>query len=466
MRYAVALGMLGLAEVLLGVLSLRYCEQIRSFQMVPGQVTSCRVETAKNGQRLLSFDYRFRVGRSEHVGTFAERVRNELYAERLLAEMTCNWAQAFPELHNIMVDVDSLWGREVISMRRGRVLKQVMAPFGIDLRLARQQYWCAFDGLGMPHAERIDSADPTGTLVVVRYDSTNPKHNTLRFPNTWRAHFAAGLGGTHLFIFLWAIVNSFVLKVGRTDAPQESRTGLPRLLKHTLAFACLAAFVCACRNSPLFTRDAGLAMLQAGTSHYIALLSIVGVCQWILIVRSPILHKFGSSRERETHRVAPDTETRVVLESNELGSEPSGTSVGIKGWLFLPAIGLVIGPVIGFIGLATGFASLEEAIDRGWDVYHLPYVIVNGALWLYLCRATMRFFGRHQDAPNIVIWFLASRAAASIGLFLLGILVIGTDESVMLSLLKSNNFIAQGIAAAIWIPYFKMSKRVRATFVN
>jgi len=155
----------------------------------------------------------------------------------------------------------------------------------------------------------------------------------------------------------------------------------------------------------------------------------------------------------------------------EKGSTPTkGTSepfvqslVGIGGWLILPAIGLVLSSFVAPIGLIAGLAQM----DNRYAAYSVPAMLVNAGFCLWIWIATARFFGKAASAPATLIQLMAARVIASIVLFGLGMAVVGsTDPLVVVVLLKGNNFVAQGIAAAIWIPYFTISKRVKATFVN
>ncbi len=136
---------------------------------------------------------------------------------------------------------------------------------------------------------------------------------------------------------------------------------------------------------------------------------------------------------------------------------------GIGGWLILPAIGLVLSPFLGIIGLLISLSSF----DVNYAAYSMPSLIVNAALLVWLCVLAVQFFKKKRTLPNNFIRFMISRTVASLILFIWGILILGsTDELFLISLLRANNFIAQGIAAAIWIPYFKLSKRVMLTFIN
>jgi len=140
---------------------------------------------------------------------------------------------------------------------------------------------------------------------------------------------------------------------------------------------------------------------------------------------------------------------------------------GIRGWLILPAIGMVLSPLLGVIGLFVGLEPLGELVQQGFGVYAIPRFIVMIGLLIYTCVAAVRFFKKQSSAPGTMIKLLIARAITTLVFFVIGMVVIGGDnEMLVVVLLRSNNFVAQGIAAAIWIPYFRISQRVKATFVN
>lgn len=137
--------------------------------------------------------------------------------------------------------------------------------------------------------------------------------------------------------------------------------------------------------------------------------------------------------------------------------------VGIRGWLILPAIGLVLSLAVTPIGIVAGLVTM----DGEYVAYSGPALLANAGFYIYLWVAAVRFFKKLSSAPRTLIQFMVARVVASIALFVLGIVVVGLDnELVVIRLLRANNFIAQGIAASIWIPYFRVSKRVKATFVH
>ncbi len=149
----------------------------------------------------------------------------------------------------------------------------------------------------------------------------------------------------------------------------------------------------------------------------------------------------------------------------ELTDDTPGTGphrAGIDGWLLLPATGLVLGSVVVPVGLAMELARL----DSGYAGYSVPRVLVNAGLCIYLWVAVFRFFGKRQTAPQTMVIYMVASTIASMALFILGLAVIGTSDTAVIMSLKANNFLARGLAAAIWVPYFMSSRRVKATFVN
>lgn len=174
----------------------------------------------------------------------------------------------------------------------------------------------------------------------------------------------------------------------------------------------------------------------------------------------------------------PACRTRVPTdpEANGTRGNKEAGPAGIRGWLILPAIGLIVSAVLGPIGLLAAFGSIGVAmdpryVDETYAMYALAYAtlyfLVNLGLYLYLTVTLVRFFRKWKEAPISVTRLLIAKVIASMLLFVLGLPLIGMyGEVAMLALIKSNNFIAALLAAGIWIPYFQLSKRVKATFVN
>lgn len=138
---------------------------------------------------------------------------------------------------------------------------------------------------------------------------------------------------------------------------------------------------------------------------------------------------------------------------------------GIAGWLLLPAIGLAVGPV--FLGIALALLPLYvlgaypegEPVEFGSSLG--LELAVGFVQLLVITYAAARFFKKKRNAPAAVcavlllqiaiecVWYLAELESP-----------LEVDENGTVSRVEAV------LAAAIWIPYFRVSKRVKATFVE
>jgi hypothetical protein len=141
---------------------------------------------------------------------------------------------------------------------------------------------------------------------------------------------------------------------------------------------------------------------------------------------------------------------------------------GIGGWLILPAIGLVIGG----LGLAGGvvsavvgifLATSETATETtaGPVPFLVALALVEVILFVANAYAAYLFFRQRAVAPRAMISLLILGLASAIGLMGLA-LALG----LYILLLNIGGALAGSvIACLIWIPYFKRSERVKATFI-
>jgi hypothetical protein len=150
------------------------------------------------------------------------------------------------------------------------------------------------------------------------------------------------------------------------------------------------------------------------------------------------------------------------IEQTEVKQDIDEKLNGIGGWLILPAIGLVLGPIIGVIGLFASLGMYNDVARAGYGGVYALELIVLFALLVFTIYAAIKFFGKMKDAPKIMIILYSISIFAS--LVLLDVELSAGDEEFAVETRKQ--LVRDIVTAAIWIPYFNVSKRVKATFVN
>lgn len=157
-----------------------------------------------------------------------------------------------------------------------------------------------------------------------------------------------------------------------------------------------------------------------------------------------------------------------VAVAEEPTSHPSSVDpklVGIRGWLIIPAIGLVVGPILSVVSLIALF-SMYSRLRRYDDGTALVIDLAVGiGLTLFSVYAAIQFFKKKRTAPSVIVTLiLVSIGASPLEYVVLTQILLSSNYEMRNEILKQ--LILQAIKAAIFIPYFLMSKRVKATFVN
>lgn len=175
------------------------------------------------------------------------------------------------------------------------------------------------------------------------------------------------------------------------------------------------------------------------------------------------------NKEYEWGKVCPDCHEALTLRSNGLEAESNPALEGIAGWLILPAIGLVVTPILSLISVARFVAALPDTSSTQQLITYALSALVGGGLIIWTWIIAYHFFKRHRCTPQKILWLLIAQVPAALVLLLAWLLALtdplyyGQEVMVPTSI---GNLIGAIVALAIWAPYFARSKRVQFTFVK
>ena len=161
----------------------------------------------------------------------------------------------------------------------------------------------------------------------------------------------------------------------------------------------------------------------------------------------------------------PASEAPALFTSSTLDSDHH--LEGLSGWLILVGIGLVLSPLIILFRLLT--VHLRVLINPHMQSYlqthgtlHaliLVEAITNVTLVLMLIWLNCLFFTKRRAFPSLMIFY-----------FVFQCIFIAADHFAAVSLLakpsSSLTLVRTFVGAAIWIPYYLRSRRVKVTFVH
>jgi len=137
---------------------------------------------------------------------------------------------------------------------------------------------------------------------------------------------------------------------------------------------------------------------------------------------------------------------------------------GIRGWLILPAIGFILSLINGVNDLSEVFDLFSVYAAAGYGGIYALMILAYIGFLVFLFYTVTLFFCKKRNAPStIIILLIANIIVFSVFFVILLDLTAGAEEIVNVS---KKELIRGVISAAIWIPYFRKSKRVKATFVN
>lgn len=151
---------------------------------------------------------------------------------------------------------------------------------------------------------------------------------------------------------------------------------------------------------------------------------------------------------------------------------------GIGGWLILPALALIFTPIrMGFQFYRDMLPNLtpqiwNTLIDPTSTAYHplwAPLIVfeiaVNLAQFIFTLWLAWIFFKKSSQTPKFyIIWLILFALIRIIDALLVKQIPMATAQSVGTETIK--DITRSIIGAAIWIPYFLVSKRVKNTFIE
>jgi len=160
---------------------------------------------------------------------------------------------------------------------------------------------------------------------------------------------------------------------------------------------------------------------------------------------------------RATPAPPPGAEERANTTAPEIKQKPGPRGIG--GWLMIPAIGLVLGPIRSTTDLYRALTMIQIfAPEMTDDPYFVLTLLIDVAMIVAGIVVAVLFFQKRRVAVRAIIGLMIASILAN--------LVQVQLCQAMFEEVDPKPTIGACVRGAIWIPYFLKSKRVRNTFVN
>lgn len=146
----------------------------------------------------------------------------------------------------------------------------------------------------------------------------------------------------------------------------------------------------------------------------------------------------------------------------ELKDEEEEKLSGFEGWLLIPILWLIIGPIVTILSLVVFVQQFPLALELGFGIDVGLEILIQIILLAIMLYTGFYFFQKRKKTPQLVIFWLKISILFSLILLVVELLTGANGLAVENGKQLSKDF----ISALIWIPYFKKSKRVKATFTK
>jgi len=151
------------------------------------------------------------------------------------------------------------------------------------------------------------------------------------------------------------------------------------------------------------------------------------------------------------------------------GFPPAADLKGLGGWLIVVAVGLLLAPFAYVGNIVTDYPLLSGSGSQNPFIAEPPFghlvaveIGISTAFVAALIALNVLFYSKKRAFPAWMIVFLVAQLSVSVLLYLAVVVVVPSlDATPVLAQL-----VRPLLAALIWIPYFRLSKRVKATFVS
>ena len=144
---------------------------------------------------------------------------------------------------------------------------------------------------------------------------------------------------------------------------------------------------------------------------------------------------------------------------------------GLSGWLILVGLGLVLSPFIILRGvIATNYPLLMNAKYQPFLESHpalhglILFEIASNLCFVAVdCALLYLFFKKKRSFPTYMILYMAFHVLVLFGDMAAAHMILPAAK---ISIQTTTSIFRAAASAAIWIPYFLVSRRVKVTFVN